>query len=174
VRSESISGNLIESKLETPYGVQTVLTKENRSYYGKSATSNHEHDLDAILYASEQMGDKPVIVAVNATGAFCVHEFESVADAILVGFGIDNTLFLEIAAGKYEPQGLLPVVMPKDMAAVEVQLEDVPRDTEPYMDAEGNVYDFAFGLNWSGVINDERVAKYFVAPLTKTATPLIR
>jgi beta-glucosidase len=29
-----------------------------------------------------------------------------------------------------------------------------------YTDACGNTYDFAFGLNWEGVINDERVAKY--------------
>lgn len=174
VRSESISGDMIESKLQTPYGTQTILTKENRSYYGESATSNHEHDLDAILYAAENMGDKPVIAAVNSTGAFCVDEFEDKVDSILVGFGIDNTLFLEIAAGNYEPQGLLPVVMPKDMAAVEAQLEDVPRDTEPYVDADGNTYDFAYGLNWSGVINDERVAKYNVPALTEPETQLVK
>ena len=35
------------------------------------------------------------------------------------------------------------------------------------VDAEGNTYDFAYGLNWSGVIDDERVKTYKVAPLTK-------
>jgi beta-glucosidase len=30
----------------------------------------------------------------------------------------------------------------------------------PFTDSEGNIYDFAFGLNWSGVIEDERVSKY--------------
>ena len=30
-----------------------------------------------------------------------------------------------------------------------------------------HTYGFAFGLNWSGVIDDERVAKYNVAPLTE-------
>jgi beta-glucosidase len=29
-----------------------------------------------------------------------------------------------------------------------------------YLDADGNTYDFAFGLNWSGIINDDRVKKY--------------
>jgi beta-glucosidase len=43
---------------------------------------------------------------------------------------------------------------------VETQFEDVPRDMKCYTDSEGNVYDFAFGLNWSGVIDDERVATY--------------
>lgn len=38
---------------------------------------------------------------------------------------------------------------------------------ECYVDANGNTYDFAFGLNWAGVINDERVEKYSADPLTK-------
>jgi beta-glucosidase len=50
--------------------------------------------------------------------------------------------------------------MPEDMATVERQLEDVPNDMTPYVDSEGNTYDFAFGLNWEGVIRDERTAKY--------------
>ena len=29
-----------------------------------------------------------------------------------------------------------------------------------YRDADGPDYDFAFGMNWSGVISDERVKKY--------------
>ena len=29
-----------------------------------------------------------------------------------------------------------------------------------YVDSEGNGYDFAYGLNWKGVINDARVKKY--------------
>ena len=53
----------------------------------------------------------------------------------------------------------LPVV-PANMKTVEEQKEDVPRDMSSYKDSEGNSYDFAFGLNWSGVIRDERVSKY--------------
>lgn len=166
VRSESISGDYLTSTLDTPYGTQTLMEKENRSYYGKTATSSYESDLDAILYAAENMPENaPVITAVNAKGAFCVDEFESEVDAILVGYQIDDTLFLEIAAGNFEPTGLLPVQMPKDMAAVEAQYEDVPRDMECYVDANGNSYDFAFGMNWSGVIDDERVATYSVPAL---------
>ena len=57
--------------------------------------------------------------------------------------------------------------MPKDMDEVEKQLEDVPRDMECHEDSEGNVYDFAFGLNWDGQIKDERYETYSVEPLTK-------
>jgi beta-glucosidase len=50
--------------------------------------------------------------------------------------------------------------MPANMETVEQQYEDVPHDMEPYVDATGNSYDFAFGLNWQGVISDERTEKY--------------
>ena len=50
--------------------------------------------------------------------------------------------------------------MPADMKTVEQQLEDAPRDMRCYQDADGNTYDFAFGLNWQGVIKDARVEKY--------------
>ena len=47
-------------------------------------------------------------------------------------------------------------------------LEDVCRDLDCYVDAAGNTYDFGFGLNWKGVIDDERVKTYAqAAPLTK-------
>ena len=56
------------------------------------------------------------------------------------------------------------------MEAVEANEEDVPRDMDCYVDSEGNSYDFAFGLNWSGVIDDERTKAYKAAPLAKPET----
>jgi len=50
--------------------------------------------------------------------------------------------------------------MPAHMQTVEEQYEDTPRDMQPYVDAQGNAYDFAFGLNWAGVIEDARTATY--------------
>ena len=67
---------------------------------------------------------------------------------------------LDIISGKAEPSALLPMQMPADMTTVEQQQEDVPRDMRCYQDADGNTYDFAFGLNWQGVIHDARVEKY--------------
>ena len=66
----------------------------------------------------------------------------------------------DIISGKAEPSALLPLQMPADMRIVEEQFEDVPRDMKCYTDSEGHLYDFAFGMNWKGVIDDERVAKY--------------
>ena len=53
------------------------------------------------------------------------------------------------------------------MEVIESQLEDVPRDMECYKDAAGNTYDFAFGMNWSGVIDDDRTAAYSADPIAK-------
>ena len=105
------------------------------------------------------MGEKPVVVIVNAGKPF-VPEFEPYSDAILVSFGCQNQALLELISGRSEPSALLPMQLPADMKTVELQKEDVPFDMECYVDADGNAYDFAFGLNWSGRIDDARVAKY--------------
>ena len=52
--------------------------------------------------------------------------------------------------------------IPADMKTVELQKEDVPYDMECYVDADGNRYDFAYGLDWSGKISDSRTLKYAV------------
>jgi beta-glucosidase len=79
---------------------------------------------------------------------------------LLIHIGVQDQAIMEIVSGASEPSALLPFQMPANMSTVEKQFEDVPRDMECYTDSEGNVYDFAFGMNWSGVINDNRVAAY--------------
>jgi beta-glucosidase len=106
------------------------------------------------------MGDKPVIVVVRTKNPFVAAEFEPFADVILIDFAVEPAALLAIVSGKAEPSALLPFQMPKNMATVEAQCEDVPRDMECYTDQNGNVWDFAYGLNWSGVISDARVKKY--------------
>ncbi len=170
VPSESLSGDMVEKEVESVYGVQKVQQKENRSYYGQSFTPSNSTDLDAIFYARENMPKSAkIVVAVNADNAFVPAEFESQADVIMTGFGVNNKLFMGALAGEFEPTGLLPVQIPASMDAVEAQKEDVPRDMTCYTDAAGNTYDFAYGLNWSGVIKDARTEKYNVPPLTEPA-----
>lgn len=171
VRDESIAGDIIITETETPYGMVQSSEKENRSYYGKSVTATNAGNLDLILSTAALMPDTAkTIVAVTADRPMVFAEFENEVDAILVNLGVKNDAVVKIVAGQVEPSGLLPMQFPKDMAAVEAQLEDVPRDMACYVDADGNTYDFAFGLNWSGVISDERVAKYSVPALTQPQT----
>ncbi len=133
---------------------------DNRSYKGYTETSFNEGDMHLVIDTKKAMGDKPVVVVVATDRPFVPAEIEPSCDAILLSFGVSNNALLDIISGKFEPSGLLPLQLPADMKTVEEQCEDVPRDMVCYRDADGNLYDFAFGLNWSGVIDDSRVKKY--------------
>ena len=113
------------------------------------------------------------MVILDITQPMCVHEFESEVDAILVSMSGSTEAACRIVAGQDEPSGLLPMQFPLDMDAVERQSEDASRDMDCYVDADGNTYDFAYGLNWKGVIEDERVKTYKVALLTKPEDKLL-
>ena len=132
----------------------------NRSYKGKGVKTFNKSDLELVRKVRSEIGDKKLIVAINSVNPTVLSEIEPLADAILITFTIQNQAVLEIVNGKYEPSGLLPFQMPANMKTVELQNEDTPRDMDCYTDCDGNVYDFAYGLNWSGVINDWRVEKY--------------
>ncbi|MDQ8737022.1 glycoside hydrolase family 3 N-terminal domain-containing protein [Paenibacillus sp. LHD-38] len=132
----------------------------NRSYKGKSVTAHNTSDLDAVLDTKEKMKGKPVVVSLLLANPAVVEEFESAVDAIIANFGVQDQAIMEILTGNVEPSGLLPMQMPANMKTVEEQLEDVAHDMDCHVDSENNVYDFAFGLNWSGTIQDARTAKY--------------
>ena len=158
VRKVSIAGDTL------PDG-----TKENRSYFGQAALTTNEEQLDQILDAAavaKELG-VPSVVAMFTGKPLCFHEFEPVVDGILVTFSGSSEALARIVAGVDEPSALLPMQMPKDMDDVERQFEDTPRDMECYTDSVGHKYDFAFGMNYEGVINDERVAKYSAPALTE-------
>ncbi|MDR1672751.1 MAG: glycoside hydrolase family 3 C-terminal domain-containing protein [Bacteroidales bacterium] len=132
----------------------------NRSYKKKSYTALNTKDLNAILDTKSAMKGKPTVVVVNATRPMVFNEFEKAADGIIIHFGVNNQAVMDIISGKYEPSGLLPLQMPANMSTVEKQYEDMPFDMKCHKDSEGNIYDFAFGLNWNGVIHDTRTEKY--------------
>ena len=163
-RDPSLAGDVVDG------------VKENRSYKGRSITASNESDLDLVLNTRAAMpeGAKLIVIVEATNNAQCFHEFEAAADVILWSWASDGRAFGpaygRILKGEVEPSALLPCQMPKDMAEVEAQLEDVPRDVTCYTDSAGNVYDFGFGLNWSGVIEDERTKQYKTAPLTQPET----
>jgi beta-glucosidase len=175
VRQTSISGDYITVTRQDTYGAQEIVTRENRSYYGKSVTANNESDLDLVEHVASVCEN--VVVAVRTDNPFIPAELDAVADSLLLFFNnnmyhtdigantnVERALY-DVVAGNYEPSGLLPFQMPANMDTVEAQLEDIPRDCESYTDSQGNTYDFTFGLNWSDKIEDERVTKYNVKPL---------
>ncbi len=132
----------------------------NRSFKGKTVKTYNRDDMLLVADTKKAMGDKPVVVVVETGRPVVLSEIEPFADVILISFNVQHQVLLDIISGKAEPSALLPMQMPADMKTVEQQMEDVPRDMRCYQDADGHVYDFAFGMNWSGIINDDRVKKY--------------
>ena len=178
VRRESIAGNVMGSANGTVWDSQSGGVKENRSHYGQTTVCGNESDLDRVIEVRSKLPeDAKLILVVEATHPMCFHEIEPYADVILVHFmmsqGVNGVALANIVTGQTEPSALLPCQMPKDMSEVEGQDEDVPRDMVPYTDSEGNAYDFAFGLNWSGKISDERTKTYGATPLTEPETKVV-
>ncbi|GAB3954244.1 hypothetical protein GCM10028805_39350 [Spirosoma harenae] len=132
----------------------------NRTYNGKTAKTINTTDLNMVKETFAQMKGKPVIVALNMANPTVVSEFEKESNAILAHFGVQDQALMDLFTGAHEPSALLPMQMPATMKAVETQAEDVPRDMKCYVDSEGHTYDFGYGLNWKGVIQDSRTAKY--------------
>jgi beta-glucosidase len=135
----------------------------NRSYKNKSVTTFNAADLNMVLDAHKAMNGKPVIVTVDVSKPMIFSEFESDAGAILLAFDVQDQAIMDIISGAAEPTGLLPFQMPADMKTVELQKEDVPFDMNCHVDSEGNRYDFGFGMNWNGVILDDRTERYKTA-----------
>jgi beta-glucosidase len=132
----------------------------DRSYYGKTNRADNEAELDVILQTRQKMCDKPVIVLSFHKKPGIVSEYEPQVDGIILHFGVSDQALLEIVSGETEPSGLLPFQIPIDMAAVERHDEDCPGSLTCYEDTERHLYDFGYGLNWKGVIQDRRNQTY--------------
>ena len=179
-RTESIAADQKTIIKNDGYGMVSETVDINRSYAKKTAprASNYS-DLELLENVKKSVPETCKVVVLMAAGRPMVwSEVEPMADVILLsysGAGFNGEWFytealLNILTGQVEPSGLLNYQQPASMDAVEKQKEDVPRDCECYTDASGNAYDFAFGLNWSGVIDDLRTQTYKVDPLTTPAS----
>lgn len=132
----------------------------NRSYKDKTVEASNISDMKMVTETQAKMKGKPVIVAVNISNPMVFSEIEKQSNAILLSFGVQDQALLDIMTGATAPSGLLPMQMPASMQVVEKQFEDKPHDMQCYKDSEGNVYDFGFGLNFKGVIKDNRTLQF--------------
>lgn len=139
VRRESIAGTAL-----------TDGSRENRSYFGQTSRVSNESELAALQRAVDAVAasgrDIPVVVALAASNPVIPSEFESLADAVVVGFGVSDAALLELITGGQPARGRLPMTFPADMDTVEANFEDTPFDLEPYVDTAGNAWDYGFGL----------------------------
>lgn len=132
----------------------------DRSYWNKWNSAANEADLDLVEEMRKRMGDKPVVTILTLKNPTVMAELEPCTDALLVEYGVSPQAVLDVITGRFTPEGLLPIQMPADMETVEKQKEDVAFDMVCYQDEEGHIYDFGFGMNFDGVIADDRINRY--------------
>lgn len=149
-----------EAREKSIAGGDPLEKSNDRGYKNKSTKTANNSDAALVKETKIAMKGKPIVVSIFTSNPMVFSEIEKDASVILLNFGVQDQAIFEILSGKVEPSALLPMQMPADMKTVEKQAEDVPFDMVPHKDSEGNAYDFGFGLNWKGVINDTRVWKY--------------
>jgi len=107
-----------------------------------------------------KLNGKPLIIITQMKNPTVLGEAEPYANAIVADLVVETKAVFDIITEACEPSGLLPFLMSADISEVERQCEDLPFDMKPYEDGDSNRYDFGFGLNWSGIIRDDRYVKY--------------
>ncbi len=152
-------------------------TVHNVDEDGKPTEGTHEETtlagagrIPEIAAAVHANGGK-VAVNVNVTLAWMMGNVEPYADALTVGFDTYPAAVLDVMLGHFSPVGKLPLTLPRgdDVLAVNadgvcISPNDVPGyDKDQYIpdplkdengkayayrDAEGNYYEFGFGLNF--------------------------
>lgn len=130
-RAVSLMGDAVDNK------------RENRSYKDKVA-KNDRKELNLLLDAKETLGETPLIVILSTGRPVVVGEFEKYAHGILLDFGLEADVLINLLTGKQLPGGRLPFTIPLDMDCVERHCEDMD-DLTPYVDELGNSYGFGYG-----------------------------
>ena len=143
-------------QIGVPTRVQTAIEmRQIAEPYIRRRAVRHLEKERVVIFAA---GTGNPYFSTDTTAALRAAEIE--ADAILMGFELQKQAYLEMISGKDEPSALLPCRVPADMETIEAHCEDLTDDYVCYTDSEGNAYDKAFGMNFTGIIQDERTGKY--------------
>ncbi len=107
----------------------------------------HQGDLnfkdEQLAHIQKVMQTKPTIVSIYMERPAVIPELAEHAAGIIAEFGALDDALLDVIFGKFNPTGKLPFELPRSMAAVEQQFEDVPHDSiDP-------LYNFGFGLSYA-------------------------
>jgi beta-glucosidase len=84
----------------------------------------------------------PTVVVMYMDRPAILTEFIDKVGAVLAHFNASEAAILDVVFGKAAPRGRLPFHLPRDMASVEKQLEDVP------FDLESPLFKYGFGLSY--------------------------
>lgn len=158
--------DLTENKVVADFseeGLPLETTHEETTVFGISK-------IPAMAKAIHEKGGK-VLGTVNITIPWLLGNFEPYCDGLLAGFDTKEEALLDVLFGKVQPTGKLPLTLPKNDEVIAVNAEGVcisPNDVPgydkdqylpdtlkdengkgyAYKDANGNYYEYGFGLRY--------------------------
>jgi len=106
----------------------------------------HQGDLnfkgEQLAHIQQVMQAKPTVIIIYMERPAVIPEIAQQAVGVLAEFGAEDDAVLDVVFGAFNPSGRLPFELPRSMAAVAAQFEDVPADsTDP-------LFAFGFGLSY--------------------------
>lgn len=106
----------------------------------------HQGDLDfkgeELARIQQIMQAKPTIVSIYLERPAVIPEIAEAAAGVIAEFGAEDDALLDVVFGAFNPSGRLPFELPRSMAAVDKQFEDLPHDSE------NPLFAFGFGLSY--------------------------
>ncbi|MBT4522726.1 MAG: glycoside hydrolase family 3 protein [Halieaceae bacterium] len=136
---ENISRELAEQYgelVDDPADADLAIVRIKAPFYphdGFLDSNFHSGDLD--FKGEEQqrlltlMATVPTIVDIYLDRAAVIPQIAELSVALTASFGATDEVLMELLWGEYRPQGKLPFEMPRSMAAVRAQFEDLPYDS---------------------------------------------
>ncbi|WP_114325729.1 glycoside hydrolase family 3 protein [Candidatus Colwellia aromaticivorans] len=112
--------------------IETILNQGDLDFKG-----------EALVHIQTVMATKPTIVSIYLERPSVIPEIAEHAVGVLAEFGATDDAILDVLFGDFNPTGKLPFEMPRSMAAVEAQFEDVP------FDSVDPLFSFGHGLSYT-------------------------
>jgi beta-glucosidase len=130
-------------KVDAPYAIRPDGASFFRvSHEGTLAYAGAENARD--LEAIRRIGaaGRPTVVCMYLERPAVLSEFIAGVDAVLAHFNSDDGALLDVLFGRHRELGKLPFDLPRDVASVQRQKEDVP------FDLQNPLFRFGFGLEY--------------------------
>jgi beta-glucosidase len=107
-----------------------------------STPDRWEFGAEELARILELCGKVPTVLDIYLDRPAVIPEIARSAAALVANYGAADKPLLDVLFGHRAPEGRLPFQLPRSMADVEAQREDVPSD------GENAVFEFGFGLSY--------------------------
>lgn len=137
VVDDPAAADVVLVKKKTPFDPRSDYFLEQFFHQGRLHYTDEE-----LKPIEEYAKNTAVISIVNLERAAILTSLDELSTALMVEFGSSETALAELLFGEANPNGKLPLELPRSIEAVQNQKEDVPYDSE------NPLYPFGHGLTY--------------------------